>query len=87
MHFNKKKASSLKKLGDTHTYNTRHRNDFDVPYHRTCRYELKPAYQGIKLYDALPDVVKSQPTIRKFKIALKKYLLEKSFYKIKEIFD
>lgn len=83
----KKKASSLKKLGDTHTYNTRHRNDFDVPYHRTCRYELKPAYQGIKLYDALPDVVKSQPTIRKFKIALKKYLLEKSFYKIKEIYD
>ena len=83
----KKNANSLRRLGDTHTYETRHKNKFEVPPHRTCRYELKPSYQGIKFYEALPNIIRMEENFIKFKSSLKKYLIDKSYYKVNELFE
>ena len=75
------------KFSEAHTYETRHKNKFEVSPHRTCRYELKPSYQGIKFYEALPNIIRMEENFIKFKSSLKKYLIDKSYYKVNELFE
>jgi len=45
-------------------------------------------HSGIKVFSCLPTGIKSlSGNVRKFKLALKRFLLEGSFYTIKEYFD
>lgn len=81
----KKRAALLRRLGSDHSYNTRCRQNFSLPQHRTCRYETKPSYQGMKLFEKLPDHIRDEISTTSFKSKLKLHLIEKCIYKLSEL--
>ena len=67
------------KNGNTHTYNTRTRNDIQIPNQRL---ELaKRKNLGITLFNSLPNSLKELP-VKQFKIKLKNHLLANAYYNI-----
>ncbi len=67
-------------------YNTRSKNSIPPNYHRLKIYDTLPVEAGRKLYNKLPDNIKSNCS-KLFKTNLKKYLLKHSFYNINEFMD
>lgn len=72
------------KLGDTHSYKTRHNNTLTVPLHATNFYKQSPNYNFITLYNKLPSYLKTEKNLNKFKTATKNYLIEKCYYNVQE---
>jgi hypothetical protein len=71
-----------------HSNNTRWRNDLHLPQVTLSMYQKGVYNSGIKTFNALPKAIKdvsSKPN--KFRIALKHFLLECSFYTLNEFFD
>jgi hypothetical protein len=65
-----------------HKINTRQTSDLYIPI------ENLTTYQEIKTHNHLPKAIKDlSGNKNKFKPALKKYLLDNSFYSLKEYFD
>ena len=73
---------------DIHPCNTRNNNNLHPPLTRLTKYQKGAYYSGIKAYNCLPTEIKqlSRET-KKFKKALKKFLLTGSFYSIEEMQD
>jgi hypothetical protein len=70
-----------------HSNNTRRRNGLHLPQVTLSMYQKGVYYSGIKIFNALPKAIKdvsSKPN--KFKIALKHFLLKRSFYTLNEFF-
>jgi len=63
--------------------NARRKNDLHLPQVSLAMYQKGVYYSGIKIFNALPKAIKdiSRKT-KKFKIALKHYLLTHSFYSL-----
>jgi hypothetical protein len=62
-------------------------NDLHLPQVSLAMYQKGVYYPGIKIFNGLPKAIKdisSKP--KKFKIALKLYLLTHSFYSLDEFF-
>ncbi|KAG8294013.1 hypothetical protein J6590_003180 [Homalodisca vitripennis] len=78
---------NLTRTGQLHYYNTRHGNNFILPNHRLSLYEEKPSYMGPKLFNCLPIYLKKISRQKHFKRKLQEWLLEWSFYSIKEFTD
>jgi hypothetical protein len=53
----------------------------DRPYQL---FEQNIAYDGVLVYNKLPSEIKSIKSIIKFKMTLRNFLLEKSFYSVEE---
>jgi hypothetical protein len=71
-----------------HEVNTRQTNDLYMPMANLSTYQKGAYYQGIKIYNYLPKAIKDlSENKNKFKMAVKKYLLNNSFYSLKEYFD
>lgn len=70
-----------------HHYNTRNGNEFRVPVHNTSKYEKSVKYAAIKVFNALPQNIKSIGTLNKFKKDLKDYLATNCFYSLCEYFN
>jgi hypothetical protein len=71
-----------------HSINTRHCSDLYLPTVHLTKVQKGVYHSGIKVFNCLPTGIKSlSGDIRKFKSALKKFLLEGSFYTIQEYFD
>ena len=71
-----------------HSINTRHCSDLYLPSAHLFKLQTAVYHTGIKVFNCLPPRVKSLSSdVRKFKSALKKFLLEGSFYTIQEYFD
>jgi hypothetical protein len=71
---------------DVHGYSTRKNNDLAAI---RCKYSLTKSsflQQGIKLFNALPIKVRSEP-YKMFKAILRKFLLMECLYKIEDFFD
>jgi hypothetical protein len=71
-----------------HSNNTRRRNDLHLAQVTLSMYQKGVYYSGIKIFNALSKAIKdvsSKPN--KFKIALKHFLLEHSFYTLNLFFD
>ena len=65
-----------------HKYNTRLELDIHQIYCRTLTRQNTLQFQGAKVWNSLPDVIKHLPSILLFKRKLKLYLLSSSeFYK------
>jgi hypothetical protein len=77
----------LKKGSDYHTHNTRFINYFRPSQHRLNSYQHLPSQFGSKLYNILPENLKSDQSIRPFKNKLKKFLIDNSFYSVDEFID
>jgi hypothetical protein len=70
---------------DSHNTSTRYRYNLHVPNTNLSKYQKGVYYSGIKLFSNLPLTIKSlNHNIKKFKPALKEYLLSHSFYSIEE---
>lgn len=66
-----------------HHYATRSEN-FKYPLHRLSMFEKSPLYTSIKLYNNLPDYIKSCTTFCEFKRKLFNYLVELEPYQLKD---
>jgi len=68
---------------DVHSFNTRHRADLFPPTITLSKY-----HKRIKIFNHLPQHIKHLfYNIKKFKAALKKFLLLGSFYTLDEYYD
>ena len=79
----KENIRQFQRMEEIHSYDTRFRSQLLVPYHRLTTSQRTIGYQGIKMFNSLKDDLKSLPTER-YKIALKKILLDNAFYSIDE---
>jgi hypothetical protein len=71
-----------------HTINTRHDNNLYVPAANLTLYKKGVNYSGIKIFNHLPTTIKNLSDDKnKFQIALKKFLLNNSFYSLDEYFN
>ena len=71
-----------------HKITTRQNFDLYIPAAILTIYQKGVYYQGIKFYNHLPKTIKDlSGDTNKFKLALKRYLLCKYFYSLKEYFD
>jgi hypothetical protein len=68
---------------DIHNISTRYRHNFRVPNTNLSNYQKGVYYTGIKLFNNLPPTIKSQMDIKKFKPALKEYILS-HYYSVEE---
>jgi hypothetical protein len=70
---------------DIHNISTRYWYNLHVPNTNLSKYQKRFYYSGIKLFNNLPPTIKSlNHNIKKFKPALKEYLISHSFYSIEE---
>jgi hypothetical protein len=70
---------------DVHSINSRHRSDLFPPITSLSKYHKGVYYSGIKIFNHLPQYMKHiSCDPRKFKSALKKFLLLNSFYSLDE---
>lgn len=67
----------------THNHNTRHKH-ISAEHHRLTFYEQKPLYAGQKIFQILPEHIRTIDTMHKFKIELKTFLFEKAYYSLHE---
>ena len=71
-----------------HSINTRHCLDLYLPSTHLTKVQKGVYHSGIKIFNCLPTGIKGlSGDVRKFKSALKRFLLEGSFYTIQEYFD
>lgn len=82
----RKSSGNLTTLGRTHTYNTRHRNDFTIDRHRTNYYDQMPCNKGAKMYNSLPNDIKNLQTDRLFYTELKKHLINLCPYDVNALY-
>jgi len=68
---------------EVHGYDTRNKHKFIPAYRRLKRCQNGPTYWSIKLFNVLPENIKTLE-VKKFKQTLKRVLVEKAFYNIDE---
>jgi len=83
------KHINIFKLNSTiHSIKTRHCSDLHLPSVHLSKVQRGVYYSGIHVFNYLPARIKSLSVdVRKFKTALKWFLLEGSFYTLQEYFD
>ncbi|KAG8278149.1 hypothetical protein J6590_027405 [Homalodisca vitripennis] len=79
--------NNLTRGRDLHTYNTYRAANFTLPAHRTALYSEKPSYMGAKLFNILPEFIKSQEESNAIKRELRRWLLNYPFYTIDEFLN
>jgi hypothetical protein len=65
-----------------HTHNTRNRNFNPSQVHNLKLFECKPEYIGLKLLSQLPPELKQIDDPKKFKVELKKHLINQCLYQL-----
>jgi len=72
---------------NTHTINTRHKNNVPVPP-ANLMYQNGVYYSGVRIFNQLPTTIQNLSDNKgKFLIALKKFLLISSFYSLEEYYN
>jgi len=83
-----KNINMFKFNSKVHSINARHCSDLYFPTSHLTKVQKGVYHSGIKVFNCLPTRIKSlSGDIRKFKSALKRFLLEGSFYTIQEHSD
>ena len=63
-------------------------SDFFQPLSHWTIYQKGPFYMGVKVHNSLPPVIKDlSHNIKKFKLTLRGFLQQHSFYKMEEYFS
>lgn len=86
IHHHLKSPQSLKTAGQIHHYNTRHGANYCLPIHHRSLTERKPTYAGGKMWNALPQKLKTVGG-RRFHEELKNWLLANPFYSTSEFMN
>ena len=66
--------SSLDNLADRHGYGTRNNKNIVVPNFRKTKTQFSIEYCGVKLWNKLPEAIRSLSSLAEFKKSLKIYL-------------
>jgi len=83
-----KNIHMLKSNSVVHSVNTRHCSDLYLPSAHLSKVQKGAYHTGIKVFNCLPPRIKSLSSdVRKFRSALKRFLVEGSFFTIQEYFD
>lgn len=80
------KNDANSKSSISHKYNTRHKGEIIPTHHRLKFYEKKPTYLGKKFFMYLPEKIKSEKNIDKFKKGLKEFIINNPMYSLDEFF-
>lgn len=70
-----------------HNYPTRNGSNLLIEQHRTAAYQRSAFYNCARVYNYVPVNIRNINNITGFKNALKKFLVDKCFYSINELFD
>ena len=81
----KNKCSFLRN-SDLHTFDTRFKSDFYVPYARLDVTKKQPRLIGQLIFNKLPPGIKGHASFHIFKCSLKDLLLKHSFYTLEDFF-
>ena len=79
-------VNSLEDRSHIHSYETRNKDNVNINFYRLNRTRDGTSYLSLQFYNALPSKIKSLNEI-KFKMIIKKYLLNNAFYSAKEFLD
>ncbi|KAF9798509.1 hypothetical protein SFRURICE_012537 [Spodoptera frugiperda] len=82
-----KNKNSFTKVEDTHNVNTRHKNRLYLPPSRIKMLNQSPYYMAVKIFNKLPKDLQNETKETIFTRKLKKILIQKCFYSIKEFFE
>ena len=83
-----KNLNMFKSNSVLHSINTRHCLDLHQPPVQLTKVQKGVYHSGIKVFNCLPPNIKSfSNDVKKFKSALKAFLLDGSFYTIQEFLD
>lgn len=74
---------SFARNSEFHTYDTRNKNNLLIPHHRVTQTQQPINYLAIKLFNKLPNEIKSLP-FSKFKTTIKVILVKYAFYSVRE---
>nr|CAI5870022.1 unnamed protein product [Callosobruchus analis] len=66
---------------------TKGHNNLSVSTHKTKIFEKDPYYNGIKIFNALPNHIRDISNILTFKRTLKAYHIDRAFYTLEEYFS
>jgi hypothetical protein len=83
------KNRSLFKLNcDIHGFSKRYDNDFHLPSANLKLFQKGVSYSGIQTYSHLPNTIKElSHYVKQLRLTLKRFVISKSFYSLKEYFD
>ena len=70
-----------------HDHNLRNKNNLNLKQHHLQKTNKTPIYMGSKLYNLLPQNIKSIKTVTLFEKTLKQYLVDRPYYSIQEFYD
>lgn len=84
--YTKENENKFTKLSCFHSYGTRNERLLCIPKHNTSRFEFSPMYQCIKIFNHLPNSLRSLK-LNEFKKAIKIILVSKCFYSVAEYFS
>lgn len=68
------------------SHHTRYGNNISIPRHTTTQYEKGPYYQCVKVFNSLPDRIKTEASRNKYKSMVTSYLLNKCPYSLQELY-
>lgn len=83
----KKNLDKYAKCGEVNHYNTRSANKLYVPAHRLNQVAKGPFILSIRIFNSLPDNIKSTNSLKHFKVAVTNFLKIRCFYSLQEYFD
>lgn len=69
---------------DIHQYETRGRDGYRTPRHRTTAFEHLPGQAGVTFINRLPEDIKSSNDVLRFKAHLKRRVVYGAFYSVDE---
>ena len=70
-----------------HTYDTRNKDLYEFPKHSLTLFEQSPYYAAMRFYNALPGSLRKIQAEKKFKSALKQFLVKAEPYSTIEFFN
>lgn len=79
-----KHQSLFQKCSDVHKCNLRNKAQLCIPKHKTSFFKHHLEYNGVTLFNALPNQIKTLTDNVMFRKRVKNFLLDKSFYSIRE---
>lgn len=81
-----KNYEELIRNSDIHDINTRSKDALRIPFARLKVSQKSPNTLGLKIFNKLPQHIKSHKVTHKFKKHLKQFLIEQTFYKLDDFF-
>lgn len=75
------------KNNEQHNYSTRHSSQLSVPLHHSSKFERSPYYSCVKIYNKIPNELKTIRNKHHFQKKLKSYLARHVFYSLEEFYN